>query len=96
MRRSVSFLISVIPSLVACEDGPNQTFQPATGILFNSGDTPAAVTDLRYDFGPATSLPAPGAPLQAVTFVDVRAPRALDSNAILYRLSYVDPRRVAA
>jgi cholesterol transport system auxiliary component len=57
--------------------------------------TPAAVSDLRYDFGPATSLPAPAGPSQAVTFFDVRAPRALDSDAILYRLSYVDPRRTA-
>jgi cholesterol transport system auxiliary component len=57
--------------------------------------TPFAASDSRYDFGPATSLPAPTAPFQAVTFFDVRAPRALDSNAILYRLSYVDPRRTA-
>ncbi|MEA3117595.1 MAG: cholesterol transport system auxiliary component, partial [Paraburkholderia sp.] len=57
--------------------------------------TPSAVSDLRYDFGPAKSSPTPAAPLEAVTFVDVRAPRALDSNAILYRLSYVDPRRTA-
>ncbi len=57
--------------------------------------TPEAVSDLRYDFGPATSLPAPNAPLPAVTFIGVRAPRALDSNAIHYRLSYVDPRGTA-
>jgi cholesterol transport system auxiliary component len=57
--------------------------------------TQTAASDQRYDFGPATSLPAPDAPLQAVTLIDVRAPRALDSNAILYRLSYVDPRSTA-
>jgi hypothetical protein len=46
MRRSVYFLIPLIPlALTACEDGPNQTFVPATGTLFNNGDTPGAVTD---------------------------------------------------
>ncbi|MGO8998918.1 MAG: hypothetical protein ACLQVI_36800 [Polyangiaceae bacterium] len=46
MRRSVFFLTPLIPlALAACEDGPNQTFTPATGTLFNNGDTPASVTD---------------------------------------------------
>ena len=40
MRRSVYFLIPLIPlALTACEDGPNQTFAPATGTLFNNGNT---------------------------------------------------------
>ena len=60
MRRSVYFLTPLIPlALVACEDGPNQTFAPATGTLFNNGDTPAAVTDagdpLNSTFGASTA-----------------------------------------
>ena len=42
MRRSVFFLTPLIPlAVAACEDGPAQTFQPATGTLFNNGNTPA-------------------------------------------------------
>ncbi len=59
MRRSVFFLTPLIPlALAACEDGPNQTFQPATGTLFNNGDTPAAVSDagdpLNSSYGGST------------------------------------------
>src|SRR3984885_15328244 len=59
MRRSVFFLTPLLPlALAACEDGPNQTFQPATGTLFNNGDTPAAVSDagdsLTQSFGGQT------------------------------------------
>ncbi len=59
MRRSVFFLTPLIPlAVAACEDGPNQTFQPATGTLFNNGDTPASVSDasapLTATFGGST------------------------------------------
>jgi cholesterol transport system auxiliary component len=57
--------------------------------------TPAAVSDLRYDLGPVSSAPPHTDPLPAVRLFDVRAPRALDSDAILYRLSYVDSHRTA-
>jgi cholesterol transport system auxiliary component len=48
-----------------------------------------------YDLGPANP-PAFSASLPALRMYDVRAPRALDSDAILYRLSYADPRRTAS
>jgi cholesterol transport system auxiliary component len=57
--------------------------------------TPAAVADLHYDLGPDASTSEHSEPLPAVRLFDVRAPRALDSDAILYRLSYVDPHRTA-
>jgi cholesterol transport system auxiliary component len=57
--------------------------------------TPAAISDLRYDLGPAASEPAHADPAPAVRLFEVRAPRALDSDAIVYRLSYVDPHRTA-
>ncbi len=60
MRRSVFFLTALVPlAVAACEDGPNQTFQPATGTLFNNGDTPASVSDagapLTATFGGSTA-----------------------------------------
>lgn len=59
--------------------------------------TPAAVSNVRYDLGPAAAV-SPSADKLPVTMrvFDVRAPHALDSDAILYRLSYADPRRTAA
>ncbi len=64
----------------------------ATGCSFA---TPAAVSDLRYDLGPTASTPTHTEPLPAVRVFDVRAPRSLDSDDILYRLSYADPHRTA-
>ncbi|WP_414718660.1 ABC-type transport auxiliary lipoprotein family protein [Trinickia sp.] len=60
--------------------------------------TPSADNDFRYDLGPAQAQATltQGDPQPAVRVFDVRAPRALDSNAIIYRLNYVDPRRAAA
>lgn len=57
--------------------------------------TPAAVSNIRYDLGPANS-PASATTLPAMRMFDVRAPRSLDSDDILYRLSYADPQRAAA
>jgi hypothetical protein len=49
MRRSVATILCVVPALVAggiilagCEDGPNQTFTPASGTLFNNGEVDGA------------------------------------------------------
>ncbi|HEX8789916.1 MAG TPA: hypothetical protein VF765_03120 [Polyangiaceae bacterium] len=49
MRRSVATVLCVVPALVAggiilagCEDGPNQTYTPASGTLFNNGDVDGA------------------------------------------------------
>jgi cholesterol transport system auxiliary component len=74
------------------------TLTAAVAVLALEGctlGTPAAVADLRYDLGPDASAPEHSEPLPAVRLFDVRAPRALDSDAILYRLSYVDPHRTA-
>ncbi|RKP49268.1 ABC transporter [Trinickia fusca] len=59
--------------------------------------TPAAVSNVRFDLGPAAAVP-PSADKLPVTMrvFEVRASHALDSDAILYRLSYADPRRTAA
>ena len=47
MRRSFLYLlVPVVPFAVAgCEDGPDQTFSPATGSAWNSGGTQAAADD---------------------------------------------------
>lgn len=58
--------------------------------------TPAAVSDIRYDLGPVPRTQPAAVPLPAVKMFEVRAPHALDSDAILYRMSYVDPRETAA
>ncbi len=58
--------------------------------------TPAAVSDLRYDLGPAPGVSTQSQPLPAVRVFEVRAPRSLESDDILYRLSYADPHRTAA
>ena len=52
MRRSVSFLTPLIPLvLIACEDGPAQTFTPATGTLCEQRQhLPASVTDAGDPF----------------------------------------------
>lgn len=55
---------------------------------------PAAVSNLRYDLGPANP-PAYAGTLPTLRLFDVRTPRALDSDDILYRLSYADPNQTA-
>ncbi|WP_242538814.1 ABC-type transport auxiliary lipoprotein family protein [Trinickia acidisoli] len=57
--------------------------------------TPAAVSNIRYDLGPEHA-PAYAGPLPTLRLFDVRAPAALDTDDIAYRLSYADPRRTAA
>lgn len=58
---------------------------------------PAAVSNIHYDLGPAPEKPAPATgALPALRLFDVRAPRALETDDILYRISYSDPRRSAA
>ncbi len=61
MRRSVAkTVLCIVPALVAgtavlagCEDGPNQTYSPATGTLFNNGatDGAAGVVEASLDAG---------------------------------------------
>lgn len=57
--------------------------------------TPAAIANIRYDLGPQTP-PAYLGPLPTLRLFDVRAPASLDTDDILYRMSYADPRRTAA
>lgn len=57
--------------------------------------TPAAVSNVRYDFG-AANPPAYAGALPTLRLYDVRTPRALDTDDIFYRLSYLDPQRSAA
>lgn len=58
-------------------------------------DTPAAISNIRYDLGPQIP-PAYSGPLPALRLFDVHAPAALDTDDILYRMSYADPRRTAS
>ncbi|CAB3662854.1 ABC-type transport auxiliary lipoprotein family protein [Paraburkholderia rhynchosiae] len=56
--------------------------------------TPAALADIRYDFGPPT--PAASAGTQAaVKVLDVSAPEVLQSDKLVYRLSYADAQQMA-
>lgn len=66
-------------------------------LAFASGcaGTPAALSNIRYDFGPAHSVASAGAG-PAVKVLDVSAPDALDSDKLFYRLAYADAQRVAA
>lgn len=57
--------------------------------------TPAAISNIRYDLGPQTA-PAYSGPLPVLRLFDVHAPAALDTDNILYRLSYADPRQTAS
>jgi cholesterol transport system auxiliary component len=59
---------------------------------------PAAVANIRYDLGPAPMVaqPASARALPPLRLLDVRAPRSLETDDILYRMSYADPRRTAA
>jgi len=56
---------------------------------------PAAVANIRYDLGPANP-PAYSGTLPTLRLFDVRAPHALDTDDILYRMGYADPRQTAA
>jgi len=57
--------------------------------------TPAAISNVRYDLGPPTP-PVYVGPLPTLRLFDVRAPASLDTDDILYRMSYADPHRTAA
>jgi cholesterol transport system auxiliary component len=57
--------------------------------------TPAPLSDIRYDFGPPVPVASAGT-LPAVRVLDVNAPSMLESDRLIYRLSYVDARKTAA
>ena len=57
--------------------------------------TPAAISDIRYDLGPPN--PAASAGTQpAVKVLDVTAPDNLESDKLIYRLSYADAQQTAS
>ncbi|CAE6694040.1 hypothetical protein R69927_00516 [Paraburkholderia domus] len=56
---------------------------------------PAAISDIRYDLGPPN--PAASAGTQpAVKVLDVSAPDTLESDKLIYRLSYADAQQTAS
>ena len=56
---------------------------------------PAAISDIRYDLGPPNPAASAG-PLPAVKVLDVSAPDTLESDKLIYRLSYADAQQTAS
>ncbi|RQR63664.1 ABC transporter [Burkholderia sp. Bp9002] len=54
----------------------------------------AALSNIRYDLGPAASTATAGTG-PALKVLDVAAPDALDSDKFVYRLAYADAQRTA-
>ncbi|WP_144111142.1 ABC-type transport auxiliary lipoprotein family protein [Paraburkholderia sp. BCC1886] len=57
--------------------------------------TPAAISDIRYDFGPPNPAASAGSG-PTVKVLDVSAPATLESDKLVYRLSYADAQQIAA
>ncbi|MCX4155639.1 MULTISPECIES: ABC-type transport auxiliary lipoprotein family protein [Paraburkholderia] len=57
--------------------------------------TPAAISDIRYDLGPPNPAVSAGT-LPAVKVLDVTAPDNLESDKLIYRLSYADAQQTAS
>jgi cholesterol transport system auxiliary component len=55
----------------------------------------AVVSDIRYDFGPPGAVASAGS-LPAVKVLEVTAPPVLESDRLIYRLSYVDAQQTAS
>ncbi|AOJ12056.1 ABC-type transport auxiliary lipoprotein family protein [Burkholderia mayonis] len=56
--------------------------------------TPAALSNIRYDLGPAQPAASAGVG-PALKVLDVSAPDALNSDRFVYRLAYTDAQRIA-
>ncbi|RKE25748.1 cholesterol transport system auxiliary component [Paraburkholderia sp. BL23I1N1] len=56
---------------------------------------PAAISDIRYDLGPPSPAASAGT-LPAVKVLDVTAPDNLESDKLIYRLSYADAQQTAS
>jgi cholesterol transport system auxiliary component len=56
---------------------------------------PAALADIRYDFGPANP-PATAGTLPAIKVLDVAASDGFESDKLIYRLSYADAQQTAS
>jgi cholesterol transport system auxiliary component len=65
------------------------------GMLAGCAGTHAANAETRYDLGPATQT-ANANPLPAVKVLDVSAPGTLDSDKLVYRLTYADAQQTAS
>jgi cholesterol transport system auxiliary component len=63
--------------------------------LAGCAGNPAALSDIRYDFGPAP-LPASTGTMPAIKVLEVTAPATLNSDKLVYRLSYSDSQQTAA
>ena len=67
----------------------------ALGVLAGCASTPSAISDIRYDFGPAT-LPSNVGTMPAIKVLDVAAPATLASDKLIYRLTYSDSQQTAS
>jgi cholesterol transport system auxiliary component len=67
----------------------------AFGVLAEGcAGTPATLSDIRYDFGPPNPAVSAGN-LPTVKVLDVSAPGVLESDRLMYRLSYADAQQTA-
>ncbi|HEY3599701.1 MAG TPA: ABC-type transport auxiliary lipoprotein family protein [Paraburkholderia sp.] len=64
------------------------------GVLTGCAGTPSAISDFRYDLGPAPQ-PATSGSLPAIKVLEVVAPATLESDKLIYRLSYADAQQTA-
>ncbi|OWJ63378.1 ABC-type transport auxiliary lipoprotein family protein [Paraburkholderia caledonica] len=92
MSRSVHRLLS---SRAARTGAVCATLLALSLLAAGCSSTPAALADIRYDFGPPK--PAASAGTQsAVKVLDVSAPEMLQSDKLVYRLGYADAQQLAA
>jgi cholesterol transport system auxiliary component len=68
----------------------------APRVLSGCAGTPSALSDIRYDLGPATPPATNGTMPAAVKVLDVTAPDPLNSDRLNYRLNYADGQQVAS
>lgn len=90
MSRSIHYVSSTRAALVALI---------AFGVLAaGCAGTPAAIADIRYDLGPPVRVDSAesAGSLPPIKVLDVSAPDTLDSDKLIYRLSYADARQTAA
>jgi cholesterol transport system auxiliary component len=67
----------------------------AFGVLAAGCVGTPSLPDIRYDFGPPSPAASAG-PLPAVKVLDVTAPAVLESDRLMYRLSYADAQQTAS
>jgi cholesterol transport system auxiliary component len=67
----------------------------AFGVLAGCAGTSAAMTDIRYDFGPPPA-PAAAGQMPPVKVLEVSAPPTMVSDKLVYRLSYADAQQTAS